>query len=170
MAIERVEPPGDADERGMVEGWLDFHRATLDLKCAGLTDEQLRRAAVKPSALTLLGLVRHMTEVERHWFARVFAGRSGDGPLYFSDEIPDGDFRVGPADTYQEAAEAWRAQIKESRIHTELSSLDELSAGADRSGERYTLRWICSHMVEEYARHNGHADLIREAIDGRTGE
>ncbi|MFG2720437.1 DinB family protein [Streptomyces sp. NPDC048416] len=163
---ERDEPALDAGERAMLDGWLDYHRETLVHKCSGLTDEQLKLTAVAPSALTLLGLLRHMSEVERWWFVTVFAGEPEQG-VYGED--PDGDFHFGPDDTYAEALATWRSEVAVARKQAAGHDLDELSVGTAREGQHFNLRWIYTHMIEEYARHNGHADLLREAIDGSTG-
>ncbi|MGA5119724.1 DinB family protein [Streptomyces pseudogriseolus] len=170
MTTQRTEPARNADERTMLEGWLDYHRATLALKCEGLTDEQLRTASVAPSELSLMGLVRHMAEVERSWFRRVFAGEDA-GPIYYGEADPDGEFHPGEADTWKDAYETWQAEIAAARRSAAGHSLDERSRSRHHShSEPCSLRWIHTHMIEEYARHNGHADLIREAIDGATGE
>jgi uncharacterized damage-inducible protein DinB len=169
----RPRPPGAADERTMLAGWLDFHRATLELKCAGLTPEQLTTPAVAPSTLTLLGLVRHMADVERGWFRRRL-GAEDAPPLYYSDADPDGDFdNVDPATaddaTVDAAFATWREECARAReIAAALPSLDVMIT--DREGRQLSARWVLVHMVEEYARHNGHADLLRERIDGVTGE
>lgn len=164
---ERTDPPHIADERTMLDTWLDFHRDTLALKCAGLDDEQLRTASVPPSGLTLLGLVRHMAEVERGWFRNALAGE-GVPPLYYTEQDPDGDFHdLDKADT-AEAFAAWRAEIAHARELVLGRSLDDIGLGRRR--HEVSLRWIYVHMIEEYARHNGHADLIRERIDGVTGD
>ncbi|AXO34731.1 DinB family protein [Micromonospora sp. B006] len=167
METERIGPPLLADERESLRAFLDFHRATLALKCEGLTDEQLRRQASPPSTLSLLGLVRHMAEVERTWFRRVIAAE--DVPLVWSDS---GDFQQAydarDADA-AEAFEAWRREIEHARrIEREAVSLDVTGHQA-RWGEDVSLRLVMLHMLHEYARHNGHADLIREAIDGTVG-
>ncbi|MCC3771756.1 DinB family protein [Streptomyces sp. UNOC14_S4] len=167
-ASERPEPPTVADERTSLESWLDFHRATLALKCAGLDDRQLREVSVPPSSLTLLGLVRHMAEVERNWFRRVLGGEDAR-PLYYGDDDPDGEFHVTERDTWDEAHAAWQAEIAAAREAARGRSLDDRGV-SPRSGKEFDLRWIYIHMIEEYARHNGHADLIRERIDGVTGE
>ncbi len=166
---ERVAPPYSADEPTMLGSWLDFHRATLAWKCTGLSDSQLRQRAVPPSSMSLLGLIRHMAEVERYWFQRVLLG-SGVEALYWNDANPDGDFDdVDEADTavdvrlYDEACQAARAAT------SAAESLDVIAVGA-RAGDLVSLRWIMVHMIEEYARHNGHADLLRERIDGSTGD
>ncbi|MFF4403910.1 DinB family protein [Streptomyces sp. NPDC001262] len=167
---ERTFPPYISDERSSLEGWLDFHRATLAAKCAGLDDQQLREASVPPSMMTLLGLVRHMAEVERAWFRNVFAGDTTAEPLYYTDEDPDGDFRVSATDTWDEAHAAWQTQIAAARDIVQGRSLDAVSTGRrHRDGAQVDLRWIYVHMIEEYARHNGHADFLRERIDGATG-
>ncbi|MEU7382187.1 MULTISPECIES: DinB family protein [unclassified Streptomyces] len=166
----RQEPATNASERAMLEGWLDYHRQTLAWKCEGLTDEQLRTASVEPSEMTLLGLVRHMAEVERHWFRNVLL-MDAPGPVYCSEQDPDGDFHVTDADTWAEAYATWQSEIETARRNAADLGLDELSQGKSRrTGEPFNLRWIYTHMIEEYARHNGHADLLRERIDGATGD
>jgi hypothetical protein len=174
---DRVDPPFRDGERAAVQAWLEFHRATLLAKCAGLSAEQLGERSVPPSSLTLRGLVRHMTEVERNWFRRVLGGQDAP-PLYWSDADPDGDFDgVGRDDDEPDTAGAFgreratfRAECDVSRaLAAEHASLDDVGA-ALRQGEQVSLRWIYLHMIEEYARHNGHADLLRERIDGATGD
>jgi hypothetical protein len=165
-ATQRTDPPLIADERTMLDTWLDFHRSTLAMKCEGLNEEQLKKASVPPSGLTLLGLVRHMAEVERGWFRNALAGE-GAKPLYFTDEDEDGDFHdLDLADTAGAFA-IWQAEIEHARGLVQGRSLDDL--GKRGNGAPVSLRWIYVHMIEEYARHNGHADLIRERIDGATG-
>jgi uncharacterized damage-inducible protein DinB len=166
MGADRTDVPRTGGERELLRAYLDFHRETLALKCAGLSDDDLRRRPT-PSALSLLGLVRHMAEVERSWFRRVVDGQ--DVPLVWS---PDGDFQVAydaSAASGQEAFAAWEAEVAQARaIERAAPSLDV--TGTDRrSGEEYALRRVMVHLIQEYARHNGHADLIREAIDGTTG-
>jgi hypothetical protein len=166
---ERQDPPWAADERTMLESWLEYHRATLALKCAGLTEEQLCLATAPPSRLSLLGLVRHMTEVERFWFQRVLLG-ADEPPLYYTDDNPDGDmFDVDPAQA-QADVQQFAEQCAASRSAASRFADLETPAPWDFGGEQASLRWIYVHMIEEYARHNGHADLIREAVDGATGE
>ncbi|MEH0401653.1 DinB family protein [[Kitasatospora] papulosa] len=166
---ERSAPALDAAERTMLEGWLDYHRVTLAMKCAGLTDAQLREASVPPSEFTLLGLVRHLAENERGWFREVLAGEELP-PIYGTEEDPDGEFHVTEEDTWEEARTTWEAEIEAARANAAKLGLDGLSAGVGKAGKPFTLRWIYTHMIEEYARHNGHADLVRERIDGATGE
>ncbi|MPY62290.1 DinB family protein [Streptomyces spongiae] len=170
MTIKRTEPATDADERSMLEGFLDYHRQTLEWKCEGLDDAQLRTASVPPSELSLMGLVRHMADVERSWFRRVLADEDV-APLYYSDEDRDGEFHLTDTDTWEDAYTTWQAEIAAARTSAARFALDDASQG--RNGfteEPLTLRWIYTHMIEEYARHNGHADLLRERVDGATGE
>jgi uncharacterized damage-inducible protein DinB len=162
----RAPEPGAGPERTQLEGWLDFHRATLLTKCAALDDAALTRRAIPPSNLTLLGLLQHMTMVETWWFDVVL--RDASTPLpYTSDDDPDAEFNefAGAPDA---VADAFLAACQRSRENAAPLSLDEMAArtGGDHGVD---LRWIYTHMIEEYARHNGHADLLREVIDGRTG-
>jgi uncharacterized damage-inducible protein DinB len=168
--VDRVDPPNAAEERPLLLAWLEYHRATLALKCDGLSDEQLRRRAVPPSTLSLLGLVRHMTDVERTWFRHSLGGEVA-APHYWSDESPDGDFDdVDQADVATDVA-MWQAECDAARAIVEATpSLDELERREGRPGGPVSLRWILIHMIEEYARHNGHADLLRERLDGVVGE
>ena len=167
MTTQRPEPPLTGDERVMLRGFLDYHRATLAWKCDGLTDEELRRRSVPTSALTLLGLVRHMAEVERTWFRRVINGE--DIPLVWSDQ---GDFQRAydaSASTRPEAFTAWQDEVAHARrVEAAAESLDVTGYVASW-GEDVSLRLVMLHLHHEYARHNGHADLLREAIDGTVG-
>ena len=163
----RLDEPTTGPERAMLQGWLDWHRQTLLAKCAGLTAEQLRTASADPSNLTLLGLVRHLTEVERAWFVVRAAGLEPSDDLYNSEDNVDGDLDdVAGAD-----AEANLAVFR-----AELATADKAVADLPLEHEfthrhrQISLRWVYLHMIEEYARHNGHADLIRERIDGATGD
>lgn len=161
----RHNPPWVADERAMYQAWLDFHRGTLVWKCTGLTDAQLKSASVTPSTLTLLGLLRHMAEVERAWFRARAAGLALPD-LYCTNESPDGDFdNLADADVAQDFA-TFKAECLAADEAVRTISLDHTFAG--RNGP-ISLRWAYVHMIEEYARHNGHADLLRESIDGATG-
>ncbi|MEU8921604.1 DinB family protein [Kitasatospora sp. NPDC048545] len=164
----RVDPPMAADEAATLTAFLDYHRTTLALKCEGLTDDQLRLRSVPPSGLSLLGLVRHMAEVERYWFRSVLLGGEVAGHFWTEAE-PDGDFdNVDTADVAADFA-TWRAEIDAARGAASGLPLDTVGKRL-RHGQEVTLRWILAHMVEEYARHNGHADLLRESVDGATGE
>ncbi|MET9021576.1 DinB family protein [Actinopolymorpha sp. NPDC004070] len=167
MTTERPDPPSIAGEREMLRAFLDFHRGTIAMKCDGLSDEDLRSQSMPPSTLSLLGLVRHMAEVERAWFRRVIDGE--DVPLVWSDE---GDFQVAydaTGSTRSEAFTAWQAEVEHSRrIEAAAESLD-LVVHVPRWGEDVSLRLVMLHMIHEYARHSGHADLLREGIDGTVG-
>ncbi|MFJ3955514.1 DinB family protein [Streptomyces libani] len=165
-SIERRELPTVAGEREMLQGWLDFHRDTLLAKCTGLTADQLIQASSAPSTLTLLGLVRHMTDVERTWFRKRFLGeRVGDH--YFTEADPDADFDDLDPSAAEAHFAAFRAEIEACDKAVADSGLDETFRTS--RGRTLSLRWIYVHMIEEYARHNGHADLLREQIDGTTG-
>jgi uncharacterized damage-inducible protein DinB len=165
--VDRVDPPLTAGERESLQGWLTFHRDTLVHKCAGLTGDQLVITSVEPSNLTLLGLVRHMAEVERWWFRRCFAGLDIDD-VFCSEAYPDGDFDlIDPAKadadfaTFSEECQLADATVAERGLDEEFFSPRQ---------KTMNLRWIYLHMIEEYSRHNGHADLLRERIDGVTGD
>ena len=167
MATERTGPPLIAGERETLRGFLDFHRATLALKCDGLSDEELRQQSMPPSTLSLLGLVRHMAEVERTWF-RIVANRE-DIPLVWSDER---DYQVAydaTTATRTEAFDAWQREVDHARrIEREAESLDAI-VHSERWGKDMTLRLVMTHVLLEYARHNGHADFLREGVDGTVG-
>jgi hypothetical protein len=167
--VDRPEPPNLASERAAVQGWLDYHRATLLWKCSGLTGEQLVLRPVQSSTLSLLGLVRHMAEVERSWFRERFAGQHGLGDLFCSPEFPDGDFDLTDADRAEQDFAAFVAECAAADEAARGRPLDDTFAGP-RTGAAMDLRWIYLHMIEEYARHNGHADLLRELTDGVTGD
>jgi uncharacterized damage-inducible protein DinB len=167
--VERVDPDLVAGERRALEQWLEFHRATLLMKCAGLTDDDLKRRALPPSALSLLGLVRHMTEVERWWFRMHAAGE--DLPWLYSEDDRDGDFDdVDDADAAADL-DAYRLECEAATAVVADRDLDVVVPSRGHHPElTRSVRWIFLHMIEEYARHNGHADLLREAIDGETGD
>jgi hypothetical protein len=165
--VERGEEPDrNAGERELLVSWLDWHRATMAMKCAGLTPTQLGQRSCPPSELTLLGLVRHLTEIERNYLA-AWAGIT-DLPHYYSGQDPDGDFHLPDPVTAQDVEQAlrtWQAECDRSRrIVAEAGSLDQTSQ------KGYPLRWVVVYVLREYSRHNGHADLLRQAIDGATGE
>jgi uncharacterized damage-inducible protein DinB len=164
---DRVGPPSFGSERDMLRAFLDYQRATLVMKCAGLTDEELRQRSMPPSALSLLGLVRHLAEVERAWFRRVFDDHGA--PMVWSDKT---DFQAAfdaGASTRAEAFAAWEAEVANSRrIEREAESLD-LAGYQPRWGEEVSLRLVMVHVLLEYGRHNGHADFLREGVDGTVG-
>src|SRR3954469_8249676 len=161
--------PRLADERTTLMEYLRFQRLTLELKCEGLDAEQLARRSVEPSTMSLLGLVRHMAEVERSWFRRRMAGL--DAPrLYSSRPAEDGDWNGAVADDAV-VADAWSRWREECAFTDEfVRNAPDLEVEGSNGDERFSLREVLVHMVEEYARHNGHADLLRERIDGRTGQ
>lgn len=162
----REEPPFVLGEREMLERWLEFHRTTLELKCEGLDDEARKRRPVPTSLLSLHGLLRHMAEVERNWFQRTLQ-KKPDTPYIWLDKAID-DSELVPLDDadWESDLAAWRAECDASRAAAAEHELDDTGI---RHGEPCTLRWIYVHMIEEYARHNGHADLIRELVDGSVG-
>jgi uncharacterized damage-inducible protein DinB len=163
----RPRLPRVGDERETLTAYLDWHRQTLELKCSGVPPEQLSDRGVPPSGLSLHGLVRHLAGAERWWFRMQFAGE--DVPLpYYSDDDPDQDFDGLDGDVAEDLA-VWRDECERSRqIVAGAVSLDETGI-LRSSGKPISLRRILVHMIAEYARHNGHADLLRERIDGATG-
>jgi hypothetical protein len=167
--IDRADPPTVAGERLSLESWLDYQRATLLYKCQNLTGDQLAQRAVQPSSLSLLGLVRHMAEVERWWFRRNFAGQHELDDLFCSDEHPDGDFDFAESSGAEADFATFTAECALAREAAAGRSLDDTFLHP-RHGTAMDLRWVYVHMIEEYARHNGHADIIREQIDGVTGD
>jgi uncharacterized damage-inducible protein DinB len=161
--------PRLGDERATLTEFLRGQRLTLEVKCGGLNAEQLARRAVEPSTMSLLGLVRHMAEVERGWFRRRFAGLDA-ARRYQTAADPDGDFNGAVPDpaVVEEGWAAWREEIAFADEFTRDHDLGFV--GCDSAGEPVSLRELLVHMIEEYARHNGHADLLRERIDGRVGQ
>ncbi|MBM2617570.1 DinB family protein [Actinoplanes sp. LDG1-06] len=162
----RVPEPRTGPERAMLQGWLDWHRQTLLTKCAGLTAEQLRTASAPPSDLTLLGLVRHMSQVERSWFRFRAAGDRTALMIYTLNDNENSDFDdVATADpaadlaTFTDECAAADAAVASLALDHEFST----------ARGTISVRWVYLHMIEEYARHNGHADLLRERVDGATG-
>jgi hypothetical protein len=163
-SVERTEETLIGDEREVLTGWLDFHRDALAAKCSGLTAEQLKLASVEPSQLTLLGIVRHVTELER-WLRTLFTGESLDDP-YGTEDDPDAAFlNIADADAAADL-ELFRQEVELTRKAAPLRDLGETT---EEDGETVGLRAMYVHVLEEYARHNGHADLIRERIDGTVG-
>jgi hypothetical protein len=167
-ADQRTDPPRVADERTSLDAWLDYHRATLLWKCDGLTPEQLAERSAEPSTMSLLGLVRHMAEVERGWF-RQFVGGEDVSDIYCSEEAQDADWdEVDPARAEEDFA-IFRAEVEVCRAIAARFDLDHLTHSQYRDVD-IDLRWVYVHMIEEYALHNGHADLIRERLDGVIGD
>jgi uncharacterized damage-inducible protein DinB len=168
----RTDPPGEGGELVTLTGFLDWYRKTLELKCSGLDAEALARRSVEPSKLSLLGLVRHMADVERGWFRWFMAGEDAD-ELFSSSENRDGDWDGAKPDpaVVEEAWAAWREEVAfAERFVAAAPSLDIVGQRDDKWRGTLSLRWVLTHMVEEYARHIGHADLIRERIDGAVGQ
>ena len=168
-ADARIAPPFLAAERDSLDAWLEFHRATVLQKVEGLTPEQLCRRSAPPSALSPLGIVRHLGGVEAYWLREVLLDQEQPDP-YCTPENPDGDLLDGTPATAEADLAAYREQVAAARdAQASWSELDGPVRGR-RGGEPLNLRWILTHLIEEYARHAGHLDLLREAIDGRTGE
>src|ERR1700751_4589103 len=174
LFIDPVDDPREGGprlggERATLAEFLRSQRLTLELKCAGLGAEQMARRSAEPATMSLLGLVRHMAEVERRWFRTRFAN-DDQGNLYQKPDDPDGDFNGAVADpaVVDEAWTTWRAQI--AFANEFIADHDFDFVGTDSRGEPISLRELLVHMIEEYARHNGHADILRERIDGRVGQ
>jgi len=163
----RIDVPFAGDEKTMLSAFLDRYRETILWKLEGLTKEQAS-ARVVPSATTLLGIVKHLAFVERGWFPIYFAGEPVSYPWPEDEPDQDIDFRVAPSDTIESISALYQQEIARSREVVARASLDDLSKEQDR-GPR-TLRWIMVHMIEETARHAGHADVLRELTDGAIGQ
>jgi uncharacterized damage-inducible protein DinB len=163
-----IDPGTAADERTTLVEFLDYFRAVLARKVHGLDADQVR-VRVAASSIDLLGLVRHLAEVERWWFRAVFTAEVDTG--IFGDDDPDIEWHHTADDTLAEALQHWHAEVDRAReIVAAAPSLDTIAASRTHRRGDVSLRWILVHMIEEYARHCGHADLIREAIDGVTGD
>ncbi|HEV3267550.1 MAG TPA: DinB family protein [Acidimicrobiales bacterium] len=166
-APERPNVPASGEEKAQLDAWLDFFRATLLHKCDGLRAAQLKERPVASSRLSLLGIVRHMTFVEQVWFDTTFAGH--DPVEYYKTEGDrDADFNDLDSHALEEVMDLYLHAVRVSRELSEGHALDEV-ATKPRRGRAVDLRWIYVHMIGEYARHCGHADLLRELIDGTTG-
>lgn len=161
---ERVDPPANGPEKEMLEAFLDYHRDTLLMKCKGLSDEELRRPMVV-SGTNLLGLIKHLGYVERWWFQEVFAAQDPEFPS--SDEDPDAEFRIEESDSTESIIDFYRGECAKSRVIVSGAMPEDI---AKHSKSERSLRWILIHMIEETSRHNGHVDILREMIDGQTGE
>jgi uncharacterized damage-inducible protein DinB len=169
--VHRVNPPFNADERTTLFAFLDYQRATLLGKTEGLDAEQLRRR-LPSSALTLAGLLKHLAFVEDDWIQVDFLGRPAPQPWASApwDDDRDWDFHSAEQDDPAELKALYSAACDRTRLVVAAHDLDAPAAGIHPSGQHWSLRWIVNHLVEETARHNGHADLLREAIDGAVGE
>lgn len=175
-ADPRTEPPLAGDETTTLRAFLDYHRDTLRMKVGGLDAAQLART-LPPSDLTLAGLLKHVTWVEDHWFSHVLLDEGYAGPWGEIDfrTHPDWELRSAVDDSPSYLRELFdevvaRSDAVTDRLLATPEGLDTLSRRVDGRGERFNLRWVLVHLVEEYARHNGHADLIRQAVDGSVGE
>jgi uncharacterized damage-inducible protein DinB len=172
--VDPAHDPRDTDdlpvgETTTLRQYLDRYRMTFEMKCEGLTPEQLATRSVTPSTMSLLGLVRHLAKIEHHWFRRTLEGQTDLPHLYHNEEDPDLDFdgAVGTDDCVADAWESWRREVAHAReVYARYDDLGETFV----PGEPWEVRGVIVHMIEEYARHCGHADLLRECIDGRTGQ
>ncbi len=175
MWVDPEDDPRQPDELAVGENavladYLERYRTTLEMKCDGLSPEELARRSVPPSTMSLLGLVRHLARVEHHWFRRALEGQADLPRLYRTEEDPDLDFNgaEGTEEAVADAWESWHREVAHAReVYARYADLGETF---DYRGQQTEVRDIIVHMVEEYARHCGHADLLRECIDGRTGQ
>jgi uncharacterized damage-inducible protein DinB len=167
--VELQYPDTTGTERELLTEYLDFYRATILRKVEGASDETLR-ARIVPSQTTLLGIVKHLAWVEAGWFQYIFAGREVEDPS--TDDDPDADWRIEPHETAEQIIAFYKEACVESRAIAETAeNLDAESVRGNRhSGKKYNLRRILIHMIEETARHAGHADILREVTDGQTGD
>jgi uncharacterized damage-inducible protein DinB len=170
----RPEPPSAGDEAATLRGFLDFQRATFEWKCAGL-DGAGFRTSVASSTMTLGGMMKHLALVEESWFSRLRGKETG--PPWNAvdwDSDPDWEWRTAMDDSPDQLRELWRESVESANTMIDDAlgegGLDQLAPESSAEGRSPSFRWILCHMIEEYARHNGHADLIREAVDGQTGE
>ncbi len=163
----RTQPPYRGNEKDTLAGFLQFLRETVIHKCQALSETQITSSPTV-SSMSLLGMLKHLTIVERYWFQGVFLDAEVDLP--WSEEDPDGDWRTHETDSAESAISAYAAECAISDSIVRDHNLDELARWATSDDERRSLRWILVHMIEETARHAGHADILREAIDGVTGE
>lgn len=175
----RTEPPREGTEAATLIGFLDYQRATLERKCHGLSDEQLQ-VTLPPSPITLGGLLKHLACVEDSWFTEVVAGQPLPEPWASVDfeADPEWDWHSAAADSGEALRALWAERVDRSRGIVEAELGDDAGTALSLTHpvlywgdqDRVSLRWVLTHMIEEYARHNGHADLIRESVDGQTGD
>ena len=164
--VERRDVPQHGDELSLLTAFLEFHRETFLWKCEGLTGEQLAAKAVPTSSMSLLGLIRHLSDVERHWLRYVAV--ADDVPFQYWDQPDtDSDFDDASAEHAERDYDRYLAEVEICRANQSIT-VDETVTAPD--GRSFTFRWVLIHLIEEYSRHNGHADLLREATDGATGE
>ena len=159
-------------EKATYQEYLRNYRLTIGLKCQGLDAEQLARRSIPPSTMSLLGLVRHLARVEHHWFRRVLQGHTEEPRLYKPEDDPDWDFNGALPDpaVVEDAFATWKSEIDKAEEWLDGPDADDLGVEVPLQGETVSARDVLVHMIEEYARHAGHADLLRECIDGRTGQ
>jgi uncharacterized damage-inducible protein DinB len=162
--LPRIDGPETGDERAMLDGFLDFQRSTIAVKASGLSDADAARSLL-PSLTTVTGLVQHLADVERSWFLEDMLGL----PIHtrYSEDDPDGEFRVDETTSLQDALDDYERACNEARQATARLPLEQLTTSRDG---RFSLRWVILHMIEETARHAGHLDILREMLDGETGE
>ncbi len=163
--MERTPEPESVPERELLLGWLSFHRDALAAKCEGMSDKQLIEQSAPPSTLSLLGLVRHLTEMERHYIGHALSG-DGRGFAYCTDEDEEADIENLDVSMVEVSQRNWQDQMRESDAL--IARYDDL--GADGATGWFSVRWSLLKVIQEYARHNGHADIVRERIDGLRGE
>ena len=165
--MTRTDTPFEGSDKELLEAFLDYHRATLLLKTEGLSEADLRRP-LTPSGTNLLGLVKHLAFVERWWFQWIFAGDEVDFP--WTEDDPDADFGIGPGESSEQIFALYRAETERNRAIVTDAGLEAEAQRAHGGKARPRLRWVLLHLIQETARHNGHADIVRELIDGSTGE
>jgi hypothetical protein len=169
--MTRVDPPTHGDERTLLIAFLDYHRQTLRMKAGGLDPEQWATSC-PPSGMTLGGMVKHLALVENSWLRERLAGDGLSEPWRSVDwdADPDWEWRTGAQEGPEPVWALYDEMIADADAVIAAADLDDLSVVPSREGTPFSLRWILLHLIEEYARHNGHADLIRESIDGEVGE
>jgi hypothetical protein len=163
----RADPPPQGGELDVLAGFLDYLREAIVIKATGIDEDDVRHP-MTPSGVSLLGIVKHLAYVERWWFAWTFSGLDVEFP--FTDDDPDADWRIEPDDRREVILDLYRTEIARARAVVAASGPDDPSARSGRNGQPYSLRWIMTHMIEETGRHAGHADILREQLDGATGE
>jgi uncharacterized damage-inducible protein DinB len=164
--VTRTETPFEGSEKQLLEAFLDYHRDTILLKAEGLSEAEQRRP-LTPSGTSLLGLIKHLAYVERWWFQWIWAGDDVEFP--WTQEDPEADFRIEPGESSEQIVSFYLAETQRNRAITAEGEL-EAEARRKHRGVRPRLRWVLLHLIQETARHNGHADIVRELIDGTTGE
>lgn len=165
----RTDGPMTGDERAVLDHWLDLYRDTVVLKIAGLEAQELCRRPLPPSSMSLLGVVRHLTEVEAYWLRVVLLDEQDVPDYYCTPSSPDGDFDDVSAKTAADDVAAYHAELAATRANAAAWTDLDVPVRGLRKGKKVNLRWVLIHLIEEYARHLGHMDLLREAVDGRTG-